>query len=54
MTDTFFYILTDGQIPSFSSERILYHQEYIQPVVDLVVPCNTFRMLVQIKSSIED
>ena len=40
------YILKDGGIPSFTSERILYLQEYIQPVVDLVLPCNTFRMLV--------
>ena len=39
------YILKDGQIPSFTSRRILYLQEYIQPVGDSVLPCNTFRML---------
>ena len=40
------YILKDDQIPSFTSKRILYLQEYMQPVGDLVLPCNTFRMLV--------
>ena len=44
-TDTF-YILKDSQIPSFTITRIVYLQEYIQPVGDLVLPCNTFRMLV--------
>ena len=39
-------ILKDDQIPSFTSKRILYLQEYMQPVGDLVLPCNTFRMLV--------
>ena len=41
------YILKDDQIPSFTSKRILYLQEYMQPVGDLVLPCNTFRMLVR-------
>ena len=40
------YILKDDQIPSRTSERILYLQEYMQSVGDLVLPCNTFRMLV--------
>ena len=40
------YILNDDQIPPFTSKRILYLQEYMQPVGDLVLPCNTFRMLV--------
>ena len=40
------YIFKDGQIPVFTSERILYLQEYIQPVGNLVFPCNTFSMLV--------
>ena len=31
---------------SFTSKRILYLQEYMQPVGDLALPCNTFRMLV--------
>ena len=44
------YILKDGQIPSFTSKRILYLQEYMQPVGDLVLPCNTFRMLVLFKN----
>ena len=39
------YIIKDNQIPSFTSKRI-YLQEYMQPVGDLVLPCNTFRMLV--------
>ena len=42
-------ILKDDQIPSFTSKRILYLQEYMQPVGDLVLPCNTFRMLVYIQ-----
>ena len=44
------YILEDYQIPSFISKRILYVQEYIQPVGDLVLPCNTFIMLVVLKA----
>ena len=40
------YILKDDLIPSFTSKRTLYLQEYMQPVGDLVLPCNTFRMLV--------
>ena len=40
------YILKDDQIPSFTSKRILYLKEYMQPVGNLVLPCNTFRMLV--------
>ena len=40
------YVLKDDQIPSFTSKRILYLQEYMQPVGDLVLQCNTFRMLV--------
>ena len=43
------YILKDDQIPSFTSKRILYLQEYMQPAGDLVLPCNTFRMLVYIR-----
>ena len=39
------YIVKDGQIPSFTFKRILYLQEYKQPVGDLVLPCITFRML---------
>ena len=39
------YIFRDDQIPFFTSKRILYLQEYMQPVGDLVLPCNTFRML---------
>ena len=41
------YILKDGQIPSFTSKRILNLNEYIQPVGDLVLPCDNYRMLVQ-------
>ena len=48
------YILKDDQIPSFTSKRILYLQEYMQPVGDLVLPCNTFRMLVKLNVSIHD
>ena len=40
------FVLKDDQIPSFTCKRILYLQEYMQPVGDLVLPCNTFRMLV--------
>ena len=40
------FILKEDQIPSFTSKRILYLQEYMQPVGHLVLPCNTFRMLV--------
>ena len=40
------YILKDDQIPSLTSKTILYLQEHMQPVGDLVLPCNTFRMLV--------
>ena len=40
------YIFKDDQIPSFTSKWILYLQEYMQPVGDLVLSCNTFRMLV--------
>ena len=40
------YILKDDLIPSFTSKRVLYLQEYMQPVGDLVLPCNTFWMLV--------
>ena len=43
----------DGQIPPFTSIRILYLQEYIQPVGDLVLPCNTFRMVVRYLSLCE-
>ena len=43
------YILNDDQIPSFTSKRVLYLQEYMQPVGDLVLPCNTFRMLIFFK-----
>ena len=32
----------------FTSKRILYLQEYIQLVVDWVLPCNTFKMHVYI------
>ena len=40
------FILQDDETPSFTSKRILYLQEYKQPVGHLVLPCNTFRMLV--------
>ena len=40
------FILKDGHIPSFTSKRILYLQEYIQQVGDFLLPCNSFRMLV--------
>ena len=40
------FILKDDQIPSFTSKWILYLQEYMQLVGDLVLLCNTFRMLV--------
>ena len=40
------FIFKGDQIPSFTSKRILYLQEYMQPVGDLLLPCNTFRMLV--------
>ena len=43
------FILKDDHIPSFTSKRILYLQEYMQPVEDLVLPCNTFRMFVIIE-----
>ena len=47
-TETFLILqVKDGQMPSFTSKRILYLQEYIQPVGDLVLPYNTFRMLVR-------
>ena len=42
------FILKDDQIPFFTSKRILYLQESMQPVGDLVLPCNTFRMLVNL------
>ena len=42
----FSFILKDDQIPFCTSKRILYLQEYMQLVGDLVLPCNTFRMLV--------
>ena len=45
------YIVKDDKIPSFTSKRILYLQEYMQPVVDLVLPCNTFRILVYFQNS---
>ena len=40
------FIKKDDQIPSFTSKKILYFQEYLQPVGDLILLCNTFRMLV--------
>ena len=47
-------ILKDYQIPSFTSKRILYLQEYMQLVGDSVLPCNTFRMLVNFKAATDN
>ena len=41
------FILKDDQIPSFTSKRILYLQEYMQTVGDFVLPCNTFKCLLE-------
>ena len=49
-----FYILKDDRIPSFTSKKILYLQEYMQPVGDLVLPCNTFRMLVNCENMLSE